>query len=411
MSMGQYAGNNQNYPPVVALPDDSDPLDASELNVGGENQIDRSAFLALRTRGNPGQNWQGGFLSWSGSSVNKTPFLNTNQPVWDGVYGQWLMSAQDSTGTWFVSQSFDGYVWNSLNGTYGANTTNTGQQVNTGIVVRPSDGLVMAYSASAVATFNQATQTWTTSFIGASLTVAAYGVYLAGSANVFVWFVCPLLSFIPAPVWSPDGVTINTAATWVPGAGFTVNPYGLVSATTAPVPYVAAFSGTAQHGAYATSTDGSNWTNVGMPILLIGERVVGAVWDLAAQALYGGANGGLFFLVSSPTQARLFGQGGVLISTIPHPCTGLATNNGELITVAQFGTSGATPQYRVIQSVDLGVTWQLTNNFSDTNPASFTGTGGGNFGLVGSGGQFLYTINTSSFARTSVSGQLPQLPF
>src|ERR1019366_3865908 len=74
------------------------------------------------------------------------------------------------------------------------------------------------------------------------------------------------------------------------------------------------------------------------------------------QEQYGGAQGGLCWLYSSSTQARLF-LNNVLVAVIPHRCIGLVSNNGELLTLTQFGASKDTggaliSTWRGLQCVD-----------------------------------------------------------
>ena len=424
-----YTGSAFLYPPTIAMPDDSDPLDASSFDPGYENLGDRTAFTSARTRGLASANWLGGLQAWANTGTvnsNGTPIFN-NIPVWDPCYGQWLMVTGGSTGTWQVLQSFDGLQWGPViyvgDGRYqygfGVNSSNAGAaEPNVGIAVRPSDGLIALFSKNATATYNQTTGAWTRTAVTSAGFPGIFVMVWFGAANVFVCVPCqnqgaPVADM--APFSSPDGVTWTVAGTWSPGSWGGNNPYGVVVCA-GTSPRVAVFSSAIGFGFFATSTDGTTWaTNVAMPSLLAGEQVVGACWDASLQALYGGVYGGLCILVSSSTQARLFTQGGVLQSTIPYSCVGLASNNGELVTMAKYGTTSVPGGFwRCVQSVDGGNTWGVTQMSSyspattaNYNPASNTASYYA-FGLVGNAaGQFLYTNQCAAYARTAVSGKLP----
>lgn len=426
MPQGQYAGNPNSYPGNIALPDDSDPLDASEFNVGNENQADRSAYLALRTRGNPGQNWPQGILNWLvATTVAVPPAHTSNLPVWDPCYMQWLLYSQDSTGTFYVASSPDGYQWSALNGassnpsgglsgySFGASIANSDAQAQAAVIVRPSDGLVSIISTRVGAIFNQATLTWSNTAHSTALNPRPwYGIFFPGTVQLFLAFdTLTSGGSQVAPKWSSDGFTYTNATTWTPPSGFSAGPVLYSDTSTSPV--VMAFSGTPNYTAYQYTADGKVWQTGTMPALLTGEQVVGAVWDHACQAQNGGAVGGLVVLVSTTTQARLF-VGGVLVSTIPHQCVGLATNHGELVTQVQFGSArlagSATPLWRVLQSVDLGMTWQVTPLVTAVAAPSYSGTTDSQ-GLSGNGSQFVYISAASYFAASQRAGQLPTLPF
>jgi hypothetical protein len=421
MPQGQYAGNPNSFPTQVALPDDSDPLDASEFNVGNENQSDRTAYLALRTRGNPGQNWPQGISNWLVATTIAIPPAHTsNLPIWDPCYMQWMLYSQDATGTFFVATSFDGYQWNALNGPssiaygFGANIGNSDAQAQAAVIVRPSDGLVSIISTRVGAVFNQATLTWSNTGHSTALSPRPwYGIFHPGTVQLFLAFnTLTSGGGQVAPKWSSDGTTYTNATTWTPPSGFSAGPVLYADTSTSPV--VMAFSGTANYGNYQYTADGKIWQTGALPALLTGEQVVGAVWDHACQAQNGGALGGLCMLVSTTSQARLF-VGGVLISTIPHQCVGLATNHGELVTQVQFGSArtvggSVLPIWRLLQSVDLGQTWQVTPLTTTVQAPTFSGTTDSQ-GLSGNGSQFLYISAASYFAASQRAGQLPALPF
>jgi hypothetical protein len=430
--MGIYTGNNLLFSPTTSLPDDSDTLDASEFNVAFEQLSDKTAWLGFRTNGNPGQNWHEGFLNWGNApAITYIPSHLSPTATWDPTYGQWLSLAQDSTGTYFILKSKDGYTWDALGGngagtsgnyrSFGANTGNSNASPWGAVVVRPSDGLVSMLGFKMAAVFDQVLQEYTYSFYsgGAILnTGLMYGVWFGGGVNLFLMLTAgahlTLAGVTRPPQWSSDGINYTSAATWAPASGFSANPYALVFASSSPTPAVYAFSGTIGYTTYQVTTDGKNWSSASMPALLAGESVVGAVWDQALQARNGGSIGGLLILVSSSSQARLF-NGAVLISTIPHQCVGLASNNGEIVTSVAFGStrvSGTiTQEWRLLQSVDFGASWQLTNLATTQQLPSSTGTVEDTYFLQGNGGQFLYLLNGTIFARTQVSGQLPALPF
>ena len=428
--MGSYTGNNLLFSPTTSLPDDSDPLDASEFNVAFEQLSDKTAYLGFRALGLPAQNWLDGILIWSSAPlINYVPAAVNALPTWDSTYGQWLLGAKDSTGTYFVMSSKDGYSWDALGGagagasgnyrSFGANTATSdsiGPRFAT--IVRPIDGLVSIIGGHMGAIFNQATQTYShNTYISSILSQGAYyGIWMGGLANLFLAFNSYQsgASIDSPPMWSSDGYTWSNAAAWAPAAGFSANPYALVYSSNGPTPTVFAFSGTVGYTQFQATTDGKNWSAVAMPALLAGEQVVGAAWDQALQARNGGVLGGLVFLVSSSSQARLF-NANVILSIIPHQCVGLASNNGELVTMAAFGTTRIagtlTTLWRTLQSLDFGNSWQLANLTTASQLPSSTASGYNIFNLVGSGGQLLYTNLATTFARTMVSGQLPALPF
>jgi hypothetical protein len=434
MPMGIYSGNNMLFSPTTSLPDDSDTLDASEFNVAFEQLSDKTAWLGFRTNGNPGQNWLDGILNWAtAATVILKPSHIGPTFTWDPCYGQWLAVAQDSTGTYSTLSSNDGLNWFALGGagsgssgnyrSFGANTGNSHSVPPwAGVVVRPSDGLVSIFAFNFQALFNQTLQQYTYSAYSNSSILNSglyYGIWFGAGVNLFLMLTSgahlTLAGVTRPPEWSADGINYTAAATWAPASGFTANPYALVFASTGPTPAVYAFSGTVGYTTYQVTTDGKNWSAGAMPALLAGEAVVGAVWDQALQARNGGATGGLLILVSSSTQARLF-NATVLLGSIPHQCWGLASNNGEIVTMAAFGTAntgfGANQQVsRLIQSVDFGNSWQLTSLQYNVAMTSFTGTSEDTFVLIGNGGQFLFSAGGSVFARTMTSGQLPQLPF
>lgn len=412
MPMGIYAGDPDNYPEQMGLPDDSDIPDASEFNVANENSGDRTAMIRARSRGAAGSTWPYPALATSFGVYG----------VWSRVvYNSWLnqfvVSVRDTGNAYLLFLPVGGSAAGAVSPTY-AVVASIDHPAGA-VIVNPTNGDIAIYSNTVKGVLKMSTGAWAgiTTATGVtlqnsegrffnSLFVAVSGAHIASSALTFAK--------------SADGITWTTTSFAV--SGFRFLPANMVHCHGTQEQVICLGDENATTN-YVYTLDGSTWFTNAVPVVLASdERVIGACWDTPCQKANGGIFGGLVVCTFSPTNGTKVYINWQLVKTFATSIAyGVFTNQGEIIVQLKksyFGGSGLLAGYPLVRSIDNGATWQLSPLAAGGEPVVETNSSNScqtRYSIGGGGGAFFYlnqsgangSSNNDAHGSSSSTGYAP----
>lgn len=344
--MKNYTPNPANDSVITVETDGTDPPDATTFNTPVESLSDTAAYLRQRIIGASSANWRYQAYPTGGLNPLAVGTLTcVNNAVWDPVYNRWVVPFnEDYTGSYglHVLQSPDGVSWELeyYDNSYILNSS----VAAVGVIISPSDGqqLWVWYDGSNAHTGIYTPSTGGTSFTGTSQPWVGWvggPSYYVGTRIGSTWSVWQTAVTSTNPVFSNNGTTWGNCV-FSPPAGFHIGLSVVCSQGIGIFDQGHTGTGITK---YMFSSDGTNYSQQNMPILLTGETVTGVTYDAFSGLVYlqvsNRSSGGRVFTsptLSSPTWTLAYTASSILL----YPGFSLNTlqsNGRELVDILPYG--------------------------------------------------------------------------